>query len=82
MIAPTGAHGEIAGPALRYRQLAGELRRSGVEATLAIPGPGGDADWSMTRPSELAVSYAIGTQGPSTGSVDDYWPRLVWVESP
>jgi glycosyltransferase involved in cell wall biosynthesis len=45
---------EIAGPALRYRQLTDELRHNGVEATLASPGPGGDADWTRTRPLELA----------------------------
>ena len=35
-----------------------------------------------TRPRELAISYQVGTQGASTGSLDDYWPRLVWVEAP
>ncbi len=54
IIAPAGGDAEIAGPALRYRQLARELRRNGIEATLALPGPGGDADWSLTRPLELA----------------------------
>jgi glycosyltransferase involved in cell wall biosynthesis len=58
LIAPTGEHAEIAGPALRYRQLAGELRRNGIEATLATPGPGGDANWSMTRPFELARGHS------------------------
>jgi glycosyltransferase involved in cell wall biosynthesis len=48
---------EIAGPALRYRQLASELRRSGIEATLATRGPGGDADWSVTRPVKLARGH-------------------------
>ena len=51
---------EIAGPALRYRQLAGELRRNGVEVTLATRGPGGDADWSLTRPLELARGHDRG----------------------
>lgn len=35
-----------------------------------------------TRPGELAISYEIGSMGPSTGNADDYWPRLVWLESP
>ena len=38
LIAPAGGDAEIAGPALRYRQLAEELRRNGIEATLATPG--------------------------------------------
>ena len=45
---------EIAGPALRYRQLYDELRRNGVDATLATRGSGADADWSRTSPLELA----------------------------
>ena len=52
------AAAEIAGPALRYGQLAAELRRHGVEVTLAARGPGGDADWSLTRPLELARGHA------------------------
>lgn len=48
---------EIAGPALRYRQLTDELRRNGVDATLASRGPGGDADWSLTRPLALAREH-------------------------
>ncbi|MDX6630213.1 MAG: hypothetical protein QOH00_2459 [Gaiellales bacterium] len=47
----------IAGPVLRYRQLTDELRRSGVEVTLATRGPDGDADWSRVRPLELARSH-------------------------
>lgn len=56
--APGDAAREIAGPALRYRQLADELRRSGVSVTLAARGPGGDADWSQTSPLELARGCA------------------------
>jgi Glycosyl transferases group 1 len=48
---------EIAGPALRYRQLTTALRAGGVDATLATRGPGGDADWSQTRPVELARGH-------------------------
>lgn len=48
---------EIAGPALRYRQLADELLRHGVEVMLATRGPGGDADWSRMRPLELARGH-------------------------
>ena len=40
-------------PAARRTQ----LRRGGVEVTLATRGPGGDADWSRTRPSELARGH-------------------------
>ncbi len=49
---------EIAGPALRYRQLAGELRRAGIEVTLATRGPGGDADWLRTSVLQLARGQA------------------------
>lgn len=58
LIAPAGGRAEIAGPALRYRQLTQELRRNGIEATLALPGPGGDADWSTARPTELARGHS------------------------
>ena len=49
---------EIAGPALRYAQLAGELRRSDIDVTLATRGEGGDADWTRTRPLDLARGHA------------------------
>jgi glycosyltransferase involved in cell wall biosynthesis len=52
------ASSALAGPALRYRQLGDELARSGVEVTLATRGPGGDADWSLRRPLELARGHA------------------------
>jgi glycosyltransferase involved in cell wall biosynthesis len=52
--AADAASPEIAGPALRYRQLTDVLQRGGVDATLATRGPGGDVDWSLTRPLELA----------------------------
>jgi glycosyltransferase involved in cell wall biosynthesis len=58
LIAPAGGRAEVAGPALRYRQLAEELRRNGIEATLALPGPGGDADWSATGAAELARGHS------------------------
>ena len=48
---------EIAGPALRYRQLAAELERAGVDVTLATRGPGGDADWDRTGPLELVHGH-------------------------
>ena len=55
---PGDASLEIAGPALRYRQLADQLRRSGADVTLATRGPGGDADWSRASPLELARGHA------------------------
>jgi glycosyltransferase involved in cell wall biosynthesis len=60
VISPVPGDGslEIAGPALRYRQLADQLRRAGVDVTLATRGPGGDADWSGTSPLELARGHA------------------------
>ena len=61
MISPSAGDADavqLAGPALRYRQLATELRRHGVEVTLASRGPGGDADWSLTRPLALARGHA------------------------
>jgi hypothetical protein len=33
-----------------------------------------------SRPSEVPITYGIGTTGTSTGDPEDYWPRLVWVE--
>jgi glycosyltransferase involved in cell wall biosynthesis len=49
---------EIAGPALRYRQITDQLRSGGIDATLATRGPGGDTDWSQTRPSDIAQGHA------------------------
>jgi glycosyltransferase involved in cell wall biosynthesis len=48
---------EVAGPALRYRQLGEELRSAGVDVTLATRGPGGDADWSRTTPADIARGH-------------------------
>ena len=72
LIAPAGGDAEIAGPALRYRQLAEELRRYGIEATLATPGQGHDADWSLRRPVELARGHSavICPQGLASQAAD------------
>jgi hypothetical protein len=32
-----------------------------------------------TRPSELPVTYGVGTTGAATGNADDYWTRLVFA---
>jgi hypothetical protein len=32
-----------------------------------------------TRPSEMPVTYAVGSTGAGTGDPGDYWPRLVWL---
>jgi glycosyltransferase involved in cell wall biosynthesis len=59
VISPTAGNAslDVAGPALRYRQLCDELRRGGVQATLAARGPEADADWSRTSPAELARGH-------------------------
>jgi glycosyltransferase involved in cell wall biosynthesis len=53
------ASDEVAGPALRYRQLTGELRRAGVDVTLAAPGPGADRNWSQTKAVDLARGHDV-----------------------
>lgn len=59
VISPAAGDASLAsaGPALRYRQLTDQLRRNDVAVTLATRGPGGDADWSLTRPVELARGH-------------------------
>ena len=62
IISPAAENGslELAGPALRYGQLADQLRRSGVETTLALRGPGGDADWSRDLPGRARARACCG----------------------
>jgi glycosyltransferase involved in cell wall biosynthesis len=52
--AAADASHQLAGPALRYGQLASALRRAGIDVVLATPGPGGDADWTSASPLALA----------------------------